>query len=104
MPAHIVKVDMCFVRRLPDDIEAISILRAVASMASSIGLKTVAEGVETSEQLEMLAILGYDFGQGYLFSKPVELHALTELIIDNPELLRDRHKSIYGRQDNQMSA
>jgi EAL domain-containing protein (putative c-di-GMP-specific phosphodiesterase class I) len=48
------------------------IVRAIVSLAGTLGLKTVAEGVENAEQRTRLVQLGCDLGQGYLFGRPVE--------------------------------
>jgi diguanylate cyclase (GGDEF)-like protein len=103
LPANIVKVDMCFVRRLPDDIEAISILRAIASMSASVGLKTVAEGIENSKQLEILAILGYHYGQGFLFAQPLPIDQLEQLTVERPDELHERVMSAYANNDSEAA-
>jgi EAL domain-containing protein (putative c-di-GMP-specific phosphodiesterase class I) len=54
-----------------------------------MGMSAIAEGIETTQQLNQLKTLGCDFGQGYLFSQPVEAQRATELIASvNPSPLR----------------
>jgi len=70
-PLDALKIDRSFVTGLPDDAEDVSIAQAVIGMAHSLGLKVVAEGVETEEQRRFLAAHGCDQMQGYLLSRPV---------------------------------
>jgi diguanylate cyclase (GGDEF)-like protein/PAS domain S-box-containing protein len=70
-PVNTLKLDRSFVTGLPDDPDDVSIARAVISMAHSLGLKVVAEGVETVAQRDFLAHDGCDQIQGYLLSKPL---------------------------------
>ncbi|WP_230352782.1 bifunctional diguanylate cyclase/phosphodiesterase [Lelliottia sp. WAP21] len=65
-----IKIDKSFVHSISTQEDALNIIRLITSMAKSLSMKTVAEGVETQEQLESLQALGCDFVQGYLFSKP----------------------------------
>ena len=66
-----VKVDQSFVRSLPHDKQSASIIQAVLAMCQTLGKPVVAEGVETSQQLQYLADAGVEFAQGFYFSKPV---------------------------------
>ena len=60
--------------------ENTEIIRTIMSLASSLGMRVVAEGIETREQLDHLRGRGCDFGQGYYFSHPVDEATATELI------------------------
>ncbi|HTV77076.1 MAG TPA: EAL domain-containing protein [Steroidobacteraceae bacterium] len=71
MPVDTLKIDRSFVRDLGAGSSHIPLIHAVIDMARKLGLKTVAEGVETAEQADLLREYGCDFAQGYLFSKPV---------------------------------
>ncbi len=77
LPVDLVKIDRSFVAgladpaRRPDDDRG-TIVRAVVSMAHALGLQVAAEGVDRPEQLDMLAGLGCDFAQGFLFSRPLD--------------------------------
>ncbi len=76
-----IKLDRSFVRDLPNAMECQAILRAVAGLASGLGIATTAEGIETDEQLVVVRASGYKEGQGYLFGKPIsaaETHSVVE--------------------------
>ncbi len=71
-PVDVIKIDQGFVSGLdPDDPQGPSLLKALIDMARAMDAEVVAEGVETDEQRELLARLGVDVGQGYLFSHPL---------------------------------
>ncbi len=70
-PLDILKVDRMFVEDLGVSAEGEEIVSAVINLAHALGLKVVAEGVETTEQLDVLRSLHCDFAQGYLFSRPL---------------------------------
>jgi diguanylate cyclase (GGDEF)-like protein/PAS domain S-box-containing protein len=65
------KIDQSFVRNLVTDTSDLALCEAIIVMAHKLGLKVIAEGVETAEQRDLLAAAGCDYGQGYLFSRPV---------------------------------
>lgn len=66
------KIDRSFVSPLGEDHESAALVRAIVAMAHSLGLKVIAEGVETRSQLEFLQGLGCDYLQGYLLSHPLD--------------------------------
>lgn len=70
-PLDALKIDQGFVRDLTTDAEDRSIVAAIISLARSLGLRVVAEGVETGDHLDHLATEGCDFVQGYLISRPL---------------------------------
>ncbi len=71
LPIKTLKIDKCFIDDINETAEALSIIKTIISLAHSLGMSVVAEGVEDQEQLHKLKALGCDFGQGYLFSKPL---------------------------------
>ncbi|MFN3076835.1 MAG: putative bifunctional diguanylate cyclase/phosphodiesterase [Alphaproteobacteria bacterium] len=75
LPAHELKIDQSFVRGLPETAGSRSIVEAVIAIASSLNLKLVAEGVETTAQLDFLRQRGVPVAQGYFFSRPLSASA-----------------------------
>ncbi|WP_320169330.1 EAL domain-containing protein [Maridesulfovibrio sp.] len=72
-PLDQLKIDLSFVRKMLDSAENTEIVKAIVNLAHNLGLNVVAEGVETESQEEMLRSFGCEFGQGYLFSKPISV-------------------------------
>lgn len=71
LPVDSLKIDLSFIRDLSNSPDDASIVITIISMAHNLNLKTIAEGVETEEQWNILRILKCDMAQGYYFSKPV---------------------------------
>ncbi len=79
-PVESLKIDRIFIRNLPEDSNDIVLTEAIISLAHNLGLKVVAEGIETQAQLAFLQARECDVGQGYLFSRPVSGEDFTELL------------------------
>lgn len=79
-PVDVIKIDKTFVEKLLTDVPSAAIVEALSDIAHKTGLDVVAEGVETYAQAERLAELGCHFGQGYLFSRPVDAATITGLL------------------------
>jgi diguanylate cyclase (GGDEF)-like protein/PAS domain S-box-containing protein len=71
LPADALKIDRSFVMRMLEQSENSEIIRTIITLAKTLGLLVVAEGVETLEQVRQLKLLGCDLGQGFLFSRPM---------------------------------
>lgn len=78
MPFDIFKIDQSFVRNMSEDKHARIVVETILAMARSLRLKTVAEGVETAEQYQVLRDLGATLAQGYLFGRPMPRADLEE--------------------------
>ena len=74
------KIDRSFISGIPRDQQAMTILRSIIMLAQGLGMRSIAEGVETDEQRETLRLLGCQHAQGYLFSKPMDNASLTRLL------------------------
>lgn len=72
LPINVLKMDRSFVTGMLADRDKIAIVRAILSLAQALGMKTTAEGVETYELAQTLAALGCSYGQGFLYSRPLE--------------------------------
>jgi diguanylate cyclase (GGDEF)-like protein len=70
-PVNVIKIDRSFTADLPEKSDALAIVRAIIGLGHSLGLKVVAEGVETDAQLAWLNDEGCDLAQGFLFAKPL---------------------------------
>lgn len=77
------KIDQSFIRDIPASNDSITIVSAIIAMAKELKVNTLAEGVETIEQLEFLQNKGCDFMQGYYFSKPVDANSFTQLLLEH---------------------
>ncbi len=76
-----VKVDREFVQALPDEARTRALVASVIGMARSLDLLTVAEGIETLDQLQVVRALGCRFAQGYLFDRPMPADAFGALLV-----------------------
>jgi diguanylate cyclase (GGDEF)-like protein len=85
-PIDFVKIDQSFVRALSPGSKNHALCKAIVHMAHELGMKVVAEGVETEEQRDLLLAAGCDYAQGYLFSRPVPAHELEPLLADAPRV------------------
>ncbi|HEX4775403.1 MAG TPA: EAL domain-containing protein [Acidimicrobiia bacterium] len=83
-PVDVVKVDRSFVRELDARPQDQAIVSAVVELGHTLDLTTIAEGVETEGQLELLRVLGCDLAQGYHFARPRPADEVTELIRGRP--------------------
>jgi diguanylate cyclase (GGDEF)-like protein len=80
LPVDCLKIDRSLIKGVGFDNEDTAIIRAVVTLARSLGITVTAEGVETTEQLSQLRELGCEQGQGYYFARPVSADRLPELL------------------------
>ena len=97
-PSTTLKVDRSFISRMGGSDKDGEIVRTILLLARNLGMRVVAEGVETEAQLAQLQALSCDYGQGYLFSKAVNAAAIGRLLSEaSPESLRtDNSKGLAG--------
>jgi EAL domain-containing protein (putative c-di-GMP-specific phosphodiesterase class I) len=91
LPLDVLKIDRSFVQGIGTSAEDDAIVRAVISMAQSLGLSVTAEGIETSEQARLLREWSCQTGQGYLFSRPLPAEEFTALF--------RMHSAVSSRSD-----
>ncbi len=80
LPIKFLKIDQSFVRRLGIDDDALAIVKTIIALAHQLGRQVIAEGVETAEHLTMLRSLGCEYGQGYMFAKPLPSAEVPSLL------------------------
>ncbi len=79
-PFDVLKIDRSFVGRMTDGDQPLQIVRTILDLARALGMDGVAEGIETREQFNLLRQMGCHYGQGFLFSPPVQSQKMTELL------------------------
>jgi diguanylate cyclase (GGDEF)-like protein len=97
IPIDNIKIDQSFVRTQTRNNAQWSVVKAMLDLAHALQLRVVVEGLETEFQREELTAFGCEYGQGYLFSKPLTEEDAAALIIDQPEgPFRQMEKRIAG--------
>lgn len=81
----VLKIDRCFINAMGENERAAQVVRAVAGLAQGLNLTVVAEGIEEAHQIGALAELECELGQGYLFSKPLDLASMCDLLRSGPD-------------------
>ncbi|MDJ1184428.1 EAL domain-containing protein [Roseofilum casamattae] len=82
-PVDALKIDRSFVQKISEWGENDEIIYTIVALANSLGLETIAEGIEEIDQIQQLKALHCDFGQGFLFSKALDSLRATELLTEN---------------------
>jgi EAL domain-containing protein (putative c-di-GMP-specific phosphodiesterase class I) len=90
LPIDTLKIDRTFVGRIGKDGTGVEIVRTILALAHDLGMKVVAEGIETDEQLSKLKSMECEYGQGYLFTKPINSQMAGSLL----------SKSLAGIKEN----
>ena len=75
------KIDQSFIREITTDVDSLTVTESIIVMAHRLGLKVVAEGIETPEQLALLLAAGCDYGQGFLFAEALPPDAFEKLLL-----------------------
>jgi EAL domain-containing protein (putative c-di-GMP-specific phosphodiesterase class I) len=84
-PLDGLKIDRSFIKDLSARRDCVAVLQAIVNLAHNLGIKVVAEGLETPDQVALLQTLDCDWGQGYYFAKPLP-HAEAERFLNRPPL------------------
>jgi EAL domain-containing protein (putative c-di-GMP-specific phosphodiesterase class I) len=83
IPVDTLKIDRAFISNMDSDPENREIVRVIIMLAHNLGLKVVAEGTETEQQVNLLKELNCEMTQGYFFSRPVDDQAMSKLLANN---------------------
>src|SRR5690606_292787 len=81
-PVDLIKIDQSFVQRLCHDRSSEAIVSALVEIARKLGMRTIAEGIETREQAEQLFRMGCKLGQGFYYSRAVPFAEMTEILVN----------------------
>ncbi|WP_201332921.1 bifunctional diguanylate cyclase/phosphodiesterase [Nitratiruptor sp. YY09-18] len=79
-PIDIIKIDRNFINKIPHDEKDLAIIKSTVAIAQTLGMQSLAEGIETKEQLETVKHFGVDLAQGYYFAKPMPFEETLEFI------------------------
>ena len=81
-PTDTLKIDRSFVGKMDESAENCEIVKTILSLADTLNLSVIAEGIETVKHLKLLKGLGCEYGQGYLFSRPLPKHEAEALLVE----------------------
>ncbi len=95
LPIDVLKIDQSFIRDITIDPDDATITTAIINLAHNIGLKVIAEGVETEEQLAYLREKVFDEAQGYYFGRPLPANEFTRLLEREESLLDAESLSVH---------
>ena len=105
-PINTLKVDRSFVSTMEEGSENGEIVRTIVALAKALNLNVIAEGIESIHQLHQLRILGCEYGQGYLFSRPVPAEESEKIVLDRERwrsILPHNNFAVFG-QSNEFSS
>jgi len=83
LPVDILKIDISFVRGITTDRHDFSIVKFITGLSKDFGFKTLAEGVETKEQIDILSSIGVDYFQGFYFAKPMPEDEAIKFVLED---------------------
>ena len=83
-PLNTLKIDASFVRRMDVDRKSADIIQSIVTLAHTLNMDIIAEGVENATQLAQLRALQVEYGQGYHFAKPLDAAAAEAMIVAQP--------------------
>ncbi len=86
LPLDTAKIDQAFIRNLEHDARSRELLRGIVNLMRGLGVEIVVEGIETRTHLEFITALDCNLAQGYLIGKPMTASAVTELLVEGPNL------------------
>ena len=80
MPIDNLKIDRSFINEISTETESLELVKTIITLAHTLGMDAIAEGIETPEQAKILKSLNCKYAQGYLFSKPLPTKAVESMI------------------------
>jgi diguanylate cyclase (GGDEF)-like protein len=101
-PLNYLKIDRSFVMRLTTDNDN-AIVRTISTLARNLGMEVIAEGIETEEQYQQLKMLGCEYGQGYLFSRPVDNNGVRLLLAQDAKRDLEPDLDLAQSADDEIS-
>jgi len=93
-PVDNLKIDRSFITRLNQGDENVEIVKTIVMLAGNLGMQVIAEGVETEDQLQQLRLLKCQYGQGYLFSKPLAAADADMFLLNRRQLQQNNSTSV----------
>ena len=87
-PMDVIKIDRSFVNKMNEHNNSSGLIKTIILMGQELGMQVVAEGIETDRQMETIANMGCQFGQGYYISKPLKKDQVSDYL---------RTKALYNR-------
>ena len=96
LPVSCIKIDKSFVQNIEADRDSSVIVRSIIDLGHNLGLKVVAEGVETAQAMELLRTFQCDEVQGYYICRPITAEMMTKFLMEPPAAVTDRRISASG--------
>jgi len=96
LPVSCIKIDKSFVQNIESDRDSSVVVRSIIDLGHNLGLKVVAEGVETAQAMELLRTFQCDEVQGYYLCRPITAEMMTKFLIEPPAAVTDRRISASG--------
>ena len=85
-PFERLKIDRSFVQIMDEDEKSGAIVKTILMLGENLNIEVVAEGIETESQLEKLRALGCTLGQGYYFSRPIDVQTVERHLVNGPDM------------------
>jgi EAL domain-containing protein (putative c-di-GMP-specific phosphodiesterase class I) len=96
LPVSCIKIDKSFVQNIESDRDSSVIVRSIIDLGHNLGLKVVAEGVETAQAMELLRTFQCDEVQGYYLCRPITAEMMTKFLMEPPAAVTDRRINVSG--------
>jgi len=96
LPVSCIKIDKSFVQNIEADRDSSVIVRSIIDLGHNLGLKVVAEGVETAQAMELLRTFQCDEVQGYYLCRPITAEMMTKFLMEPPAAVTDRRINVSG--------